>query len=437
MHPLHPAHTVQLLNPRTLLAFLAGVGLYTGVALRNPALVFLGATSLMLIAVGYWRASRLLRDLEVRRTHQPRTFEGQQVPVTLEIRNATRVRHSLLLVEDNFPPGDTWRMQHLLGRPVDARSKAAIHYTGSCDRRRGLYTLGPVFLEACDPLGLFRKKLGVEEFTFLLVYPTAVNLTMAEVLGDGTLAHVGIETTERAGASTEFIGVRPYRIGDSPNAIHWRSTARAGELIVMEFQETMTTQVTFFLDLGRMGLTGLGDQTSVEYAIKATASLARRAIEKNHLVQLFAVGREIEHTPLGGGARHLLAILDQLAMLKSEGEAGFARVVLEHLPLLAPGGTVFLVVSATMLDYDQARLLIDTMRRRRLLPVIVLIDDRAFVKLFREQETLHGEARPLEVTARLLILEGARVHLVTKARSPEQALVQGLDREYLAEEVGW
>lgn len=417
----------RILSPRNLAALMAGFGLYLGIALRNPVLLFVGATSLLALTIAFAQAMTLLRSYRIRRMHTLRAFEGQDVPVTLAVENDGSVPQSLVLLEDQFPPGDTWRIKHLIDRPLRRHEKAEVRYIGECNHRRGLYALGPIKVEGFDALGFFRRLLIVEEVSYLLVYPSAVDLRMTEMLADGTLAHVGTETTRRPGDSTEFLGTRPYRLGDNPSAIHWPSTARARELIVKEFEELMTTEVTLMVDLGRMGLTGLGDQTSMEYAIKSAASLARRATARSHAVQLYAIGQETTYIPAGRGERHLLLILDRLALLKSEGENDFLLEAEQHLPFLSPGGTVFFVVSAAAFNLAAAPRIIHAMGRRRLEPVFVLIDDRAFIKLYREQEERHLEAKSLEEIARELILLGARVHLVTKAKSPAQALLQGLD----------
>ncbi|MBX3729624.1 MAG: DUF58 domain-containing protein [Candidatus Sumerlaeia bacterium] len=424
--------TIRLLTPRHLLALVAGIGLCLGLSLRDPVLLALGTTALASLLVSLWQAARLLKSLRVRRRHPSRSFEGERVHVTLEVENDGSIPGALLEIEDHFPPGDVWRVHHLIERPIRRRETVILAYEGECSRRRGLYTLGPVRFVARDDLGLFRRELAIEEMSLLLVYPTAVDLRMVEVLGDGTLAHVGIETLPRAGTSAEFVGLRPWRPGDNPATIHWRSTARTGHFVVKEFHDETVTEVTCFLDLGRIGLTGLGDQTSLEYAIKSTASLARRAIARAHAVQLYAVGTETEHTPLGKGQRHLLMLLDHLALLKPRGEVAFLDEVRRYVPHLTPGGTVILVVSASTVDPQALLPTIAAMRWRRLLPIVVLIDDRAFIKLYEEQEMRHIEAMGLEDLARTFILQGARVHIVTRARSQRQALLQGLEQEVVA-----
>jgi uncharacterized protein (DUF58 family) len=289
-----------------------------------------------------------------------------------------------------------------------------------------LYTLGPAVLEARDTLGLLRRTIIADEFTPLLVYPATIELEGKRLHGRGTQFHVGIETYRRPGQSEEFTGLREYHFGDGPNTIHWRSTARRGIPLVKEFREDLTTEVTLFLDMGRMGLGGLGDQTTIEYSIKAAASLARRAVERGFAVQLFAVGPEIEHIPPGRGSRHLLMVLDSLALLKVEGESRFHGALLEHSTNLRRGSTVVVLQSATTVDVAAVQQILQRLAHRRIHVQFVLVDDREFVKLYREQEDRHFKAPSIAVISASLLELGAEVSIIRKSSQPLVALHSGL-----------
>lgn len=424
---------VRILTPRTITTILAMVCIFFGIKLRNPVLLSLGIGASAMLGHALFWARRSLEDIRVRRVHQPRAFEGDFVPIELSLENKGTAVPSLLLIEDEFPPGDRWRLRQLSDAPVHQNEKLELNFLGVCNHRRNVYTLGPVRLEAFDAMGLVRKRVFAPYLSQLVVYPSAVDLAVMTVLGDGTLSHTGIETSSRVGSSEEFLGVRPYRVGDSPRSVHWPSTARANELIVREFQEDLTTDVTLFIDLGRLGLTGIGDQTSIEYAIKSAASIAKRTISKGHAASLYAIGKTVEYIPPGRGENHLLMILDRMALLKVDGEEPFFNRVEKALPYLQRGGTAVMLTSATTLDHDRARSIMEQMQGRSILPVFVLIDDRAFIKLYGEQELQHGNALSLEDSVKELVLAGARVHLVTKASSQEEALLNGLETEALSQ----
>lgn len=421
--------TVQFLRPRNTLLLFATAGLIAGVVTRDPGYLFFALGGIAALLVAFAEARGLLRGLTLRRQHHPRAFQNSALFVSLQLQADRPGSGELILVEDEFPPGNTSRIRRLVEYPMEEGSGALLAYKGTCDHRRGMYFLGPVRLEACDALGFFRREEVVECITRLLVYPEAVELTRARVLGDGVLPNAGLEMTGKSGAGEEFMGLREYRPGDPMRRVHWKSSARHGELLVKELRQEITTLVTFFLDLGRLGLVGVGDQTSMEYGTKCCASLAKRAHALGHQMQLFAIGRKVEHLPPGSGMSHLLSLLDRLTFLKAEGDSGFLAVAADLAGFLPRGSTAVLIQGATTIDSDAARRLVGRLAVRRILPIFVVIDDRAFIKIFREQEDSHAQALPLEETVTLLQLAGARVHLVGKDRSMEQALLQALDRE--------
>lgn len=422
----------HFLKARNVAVLLATVGVAVGIALGRPMLIQIAVAMVVAIGVSLWQATRTLKSINVKRTHTPRAFQKNTVGVELDLQLAEGAVPELLLVEDEFSPSSPGRMRRLLGLSMQRDAITHIQYFGTCEHRRGLYVLGPVRMQAMDAMGFFPRELILDAFTELLVYPQAVSLQQLALLDEGTIPHVGLETTRRHGVSEEFIGLREYRPGDSPRIVHWPSSARHGRLLVKEFQEERTTLVTLLLDLGRQGLVGVGDQTSVEYGIRCCASIAQRAVDRGHQVALYAIGEKVEHLPPGSGTAHLLTLLDRLALLRTKGESGFAAVVGDVAPLLARGSTAVLIQGATTVDFDKIAGPIRVMLDRRILPVVVLVDDRAFIKLFREQEDRHYQALSLEETARQLRLLGARVHIITRARTIEEALMQGLDVEEAA-----
>ncbi|MCC6547548.1 DUF58 domain-containing protein [Candidatus Sumerlaeota bacterium] len=403
--------------------------MFVGLLVANPHLLALGAMCLVAIMLMILEAKGMLAQISVTRQHQPRAFQGQAVPVRLMVSCKGARSPELLLIEDYFPPASNSRFRKLVEYPLHANRLVEMDYYGPCDHRRGMYILGPVRLQAKDSLGFFSREVIIDEFSELLVYPQAVDLNEAELLGEGILAHVGLETTRRTGHSEEFLGVREYRAGDPTRLVHWKLSARHAKLIVKEFQEEMTTLVSFFIDLGKLSLVGVGDQTSVEYSIKCCASLAKHAVERGHSVQLFSISESVEHISAGAGIAHLLAMLDRLAVMRPQGDAAFSIRVMDLASTLPRGSTAILLFGAANAELESLSRAISIFVDRHILPIVVLIDDRTFIKVYREQEESHFKAPPLEKVAQHLMLMGARVHVVRRNKSMEQALLQGLERE--------
>ena len=80
---------------------------------------------------------------------------------------------------------------------------------------------------------------------------------------------------ERTAQSTPHVTtIRQYAPGDAYNRIHWRSSARHGDLQVKEFDLEQTADVWVFLDLQAGIHAGDGDESTMEYAVRAAAAMA-------------------------------------------------------------------------------------------------------------------------------------------------------------------
>jgi len=413
---------IPVLTKRNCLLFLTTLALYAGHARGNNALFFLGELLLVILIITYVNSALLFQHLRVSRKHYPRTFEEQEISIALEFDTESPVPHYLIEVADRIPPSQHYKVHSIVPCCFDRTNLYQMEYKVKCVRKRGLYILGPLELQCADPAGVFPRTLRIDAFTELLVYPQALDLKDFPVLGYGTLANVGTETTLDPGHSEEFMGLRDYQRGDSPRRIHWPSTARHNRLLVKEFQEDVVTEVTIFLDLYRLSLTGFGDVTSVEYLIKTAASVAKAAIEKSHLVQVFALGKQVNHVPLGGGMQHLITILDRMTFYKAEGEGSFEDIFSQKVRHLRRGSTVILIMSATNFSLPRLRPTLRYLVISRIKIIVVLIDDRSFLKIWEEQERLHVNAPSMAELKQLLVAEGCTVYTLAKRDKIEQRL---------------
>ncbi len=111
-------------------------------------------------------------------------------------------------------------------------------------------------------------------------------------------------TAPRAGSGTEILGVREYRPGDPLRRIHWRSTARRGELIVREFEPPGTQNLGLFLDPSPQ------DDVAADQVARIAASEVWDCLRAGGRVTLWAPGCEPTRPD---EERNLLALLEWLA----------------------------------------------------------------------------------------------------------------------------
>jgi uncharacterized protein (DUF58 family) len=230
------------------------------------AMIGLAAIALLvlcvLLAVG---RTRVRIDTEV----EPlRVTVGEPASGRISVTNESRRGMLPLLVE--LPVGMTAARFTL---PALGSGKAHEELFVVPTERRGVIPVGPASTVQGDPLGLVRRTLRWTDVTELYVHPRTISL---ESLGSGLLRDLEGETTQEMSMSDlAFHALREYQPGDDRRYIHWRSSAKAGRLLVRQFLDTRRSHLTMLVDADparyRAG------EVDAETAISVAASLAIRA----------------------------------------------------------------------------------------------------------------------------------------------------------------
>ncbi|TMG63072.1 MAG: DUF58 domain-containing protein [Chloroflexi bacterium] len=110
--------------------------------------------------------------------------------------------------------------------------------------RRGPVGASGWTIGTSDPLGFFRGQRSCPDSEVGLVLPrlmSLVGLRQARELEASA-------AVPRSGSGNELFGIREYRPGDSLRRIHWRSSARHGELVVREYEPPGLQTLAIYLD---------------------------------------------------------------------------------------------------------------------------------------------------------------------------------------------
>jgi uncharacterized protein (DUF58 family) len=336
-----------------------------------PFLFFLVYIAL-LIGGGSYVITRLgLSDLEAGyAVSQLSGHVGDRLRVTYTLRNTGRLPKPWLEVHNptTLPGGLPGRALGLGGRHERSwlvRLPLA---------RRGHYRIEPLQIRTGDPFGFFEASASVGQGVTVVVYPRIDALPLwrlppANIEGAHASPERTLQTTPLATT------VRPYAPGDSMNRIHWRSTARLGEIQVKEFDLEQTADAWIFLDLDAAAELGTGDRSTTEVGVRVAASVADKAIHENRAVGLTVSAHRATVLPSDRGARQRLKILQLLAAVEADGRTPFGEALVSGLTRLRRGMTA-IIVTATQ-DPSFIRPLA-TLRSRGIGSVVVLLDAPAF-----------------------------------------------------------
>jgi uncharacterized protein (DUF58 family) len=267
---------------------LVGIAIcYLGAAINTMAgwLYVISGVCLALLGVSIFLAPRSLKHLIIKRSPIPPVTVGDELNIEIEIYNPTPKPVTLLQVSDILP--------FVLGKPIknpidiiEAQNSYRWQYYQPT-QRRGLYRWYKVELATGAPWGLFWCRRQRQSKAIAIVYPTVLPLTNCPLVDE-----IGQDDSERndprgkplqLATSGLVRSLRPYRIGDPTRLIHWRTSARYGELRVRELEIiTGGQEVIIALDTAAKW-----EEEQFEQAVIAAASLYFYAQRQKLQVQLW------------------------------------------------------------------------------------------------------------------------------------------------------
>ena len=287
---------------------------------------------LPLLAAAYVGRSRY--KLACTRTVDPaRAPVGSSARVILRLQNMSRLPTGTLMLEDQLPYALGSRPRVVLER-LGAHQASSVAYTVRAEVR-GRYAIGPLVIRLTDPFGLCELNRSFPSTERLTVIPRVVRLPQVRLAGE--YAGTG-ESRSRSVAvhGEDDAATREYRRGDDLRRVHWRSTARTGELMVRREEQPWESRATVVLDTRAYAHRGEGPTASFEWAVSAVASVAMHLRQGGYKLRLVTgSGIDVDATEIGGEA----VILDTLADVKPAPNGDISAIV-EQVRRRSDGGLV-------------------------------------------------------------------------------------------------
>ncbi|HKT02455.1 MAG TPA: DUF58 domain-containing protein [Rugosimonospora sp.] len=357
--------------------------------------VVLGEKDLLRLAVllgvlpllAAWYVGRTRYKLACGRTLEPhRTPVGASARVVLRLQNLSGLPTGTLLLEDRLPYALGSRPRLVLER-LGRHQASSVAYTVRAEVR-GRYEVGPLVVRLTDPFGLCELNRAFPSVDRLTVIPQVVPLPQLRLAGE--YSGTG-ESRARSVAvhGEDDAATREYRHGDDLRRVHWRSTARVGELMVRREEQPWDSRATLILDTRADAHRGEGPTASFEWAVSAIASAAAHLRHNGYKLRLAAeAGADIDATEADGDG----AILDYLAEVKPQRHSDIAALV-ERVRHRTGGGLVIGVFG--LLTPAEAELL-SAVRGANGACVALLVDSTTWLNLptaaREEADRAHGTA---------------------------------------------
>jgi len=336
-----------------------------------PFLFYLLYLAILVIGGSYVLVRLGLTDLEAGyAVSQLHGHVGDRLRVTYTLRNGSRLPKMWLEIHNptTLPGG-------LPGRAISLRGRSERSWLIRAPMsRRGHFRIEPLHIRTGDPFGFFEASATVGQGVSVVIYPRLEalprwRLPAAQLEGSHASPVRTLQTTPLATT------VRPYAPGDSMNRIHWKTTARHGEIQVKEFDLEQTADAWIILDMQRGIGGGRGDESTVEASIRAAASIADRALQEGRSVGMTINAGRMAFLPSDRGGRQHLKIMQLLAAVEADGGAPLVETLISTVARLRRGMTA--VVITPSLDPTWVRPLA-SLRSRGVACVVVTLDTAAY-----------------------------------------------------------
>ena len=324
------------------------------------------ATGLLLVSAASWAWLHLAnRSFTVRRgSGDYEHFEEDDVPVVLELEATGRLLPPVATLIEQI--GRLGEQRHVLRR--HGRRLSVRYVLRSLPR--GRYVFEDVRVELADPFGLQRAVVELPALGALLVYPRLVELR--RLFSDaGALAHTGQRLLLRRPAGFDLHSVREYEHGDSLRHVHWRSTARRGQLMVKELEDAPRDEIAVLLDAEAAAVVA----TSFDVQVRAAGSILDAYVRRGRRAVLIVNSGDRQTQAVRAPAADWRRALEMLATVEPAAGISAARLLADAA---APATRALeLVVVAARLEPELVDRLVQRVLARRKVS-LVFVDPVSF-----------------------------------------------------------
>lgn len=314
-------------------------------------LFYLGGMALIALIVAVLQTLSRKLELSVGRIATPaRLRVGTPARVDLTLTNRSRRKTPVLQLRDQVQNSSG---ASLILAPIAGQGAAQVAYRLPT-KQRGSLSVGPLDLRIGDSLGLTTSRIRASDRVTLVVHPELIDLGVLHATAghDPTADQQPIRALASGG--DEFFALRPYVVGDDLRRVHWRASARTGDLVVKQEERPRTGRVTVILDQRSESYTEEGFERAVSTALSVLYAGWRGDDALRYLTTSNGSYADIR------SRAELDAIDEQLSIIRTTQDASLIRTI-DETSRVGRGGTLVLITGHISSELEPA---VEAARRR-------------------------------------------------------------------------
>lgn len=285
---------------------------------------------------------------------------GDDARVVLQLANESPYQASALRFTDRAPAAVGGGANFLIARGF-GRWGQAVAYTVETTQR-GRFDVGPLIVTASDPFALAQRTFAADgDSTLLRVTPRIWRLD--SLAGGASMGTAEEGTPVRVGqAGQDDVLVREHRHGDDLRRVHWRLTAKQGELMVRLEEHPWDPSSTLIIDTRSASHRGGGPTGSFEWVVSAVASIGALLAEGRHRLSIVAPSGHVFDSGHAVGETAKRAMIDAMTDLDESEESWLGTAVEDPATL---NNAAYIVAATGLLTASDAAAMVAASARAR------------------------------------------------------------------------
>lgn len=206
---------------------------------------------------------------------------------------------------------------------------------------RGVYKLGPIEIRISDVFNVFSISKTIDSQELIKIYPRVhilnrFNLNSMQSFGS-------ISTKQRAYEdNTSILDIKKYNIGDSIKKVHWKISAKKGELYVKNYNMSGSPICYIFLDLKNNCYGKINERELEEKAVESVISIISYMLRRSISVNLCVNSRETYYED-GRDIKEIIKFMDMLCNIKTGGENLIKDIIQKRIRIISSGSSIIIV----------------------------------------------------------------------------------------------
>ncbi len=325
-----------------------GGALVLGAGVTLAALAF-GSRPLVVAGVGLLLAASAVRiwaglargPVSVTYVADPApAAEGDRVRLTIGAQRASRMPVGSLLVRGSLQRIGAYECT------LKGHGRHAVGVLDLGRLPRGRFAVRDARLVIGDHLGLESISVTTDPAgAALVVHPRLVELQT--LFSDaGRLGGAGRRLLLRRPAGFDFHSVREYTQGESLRRVHWPTTARRGQLMVKELEDTPRDAVVVLLDCDPAGASGRPPNSSFDAAVRAAGSVLKVYAGRGRRAAVVTTSSSGMVVQVSSLAEDFRSVLEVLATVEPDARSTLARWLANEQTGTAQAGELVVVTAS-------------------------------------------------------------------------------------------